>query len=182
VTIQNEIPFDPHWSVDSAPAKPLPVASRQGNGSIPVVIAEDDSVTRALLSAIATRAGFRTVVTQDGHEAMAALRAETGPCVALIDWTMPGMDGMEVCQRIRSGGKCVYVIMLTARQRKEDAVKSLDGGADDYLTKPFDREELLARIRVGLRILKTQSRLGQRLEELERAADDAEPIRLPNPL
>jgi DNA-binding response OmpR family regulator len=75
---------------------------------------------------------------------------------------MPVMDGAEVCRRIRESGKMVHIIMLTARDRKEDAVEALDAGADDYLVKPFDRGELLARVRAGMRTLEVLAMLGER--------------------
>jgi len=164
----SSIQFRPDWDLAALPAPTQ--FPRVEDGLIPVVVGEDDAVTRALLSAVVTRGGFRVILAKDGHETMVALRKESGACVVIVDWTMPGMDGAEVCRRIRSGGKSVYVIMLTARYQKEDAVKGLESGADDYLTKPFDQDELLARIRVGMRILKTESKLLERLDELQRSA------------
>ena len=163
----SSIEFRPDWQLTALPAPTQ--FPRVEDGLIPVVVGEDDGVTRALLSAVITRGGFRVILAENGHETMAVLRKESGACVVVVDWTMPGMDGAEVCQRIRTGGKSVYVIMLTARYQKEDAVKGLDSGADDYLTKPFDHDELLARIRVGMRILKTESKLLERLDELQRS-------------
>ena len=105
---------------------------------------------------------------------MTALRLQQKACVAIIDWMMPQMDGAEVCRRIRASGKLVHVIMLTARDRKEDAVEALDAGADDYLVKPFDRGELLARVRAGMRTLEVQAVLTERADALDR-------FRMPTP-
>lgn len=169
---RNVIQFDPEWPLLSdADAKSLtPVKSRTNDAPFPVVIGEDDPVSRRLIAAIVEKAGYHAIVTDDGAEIMAALRAHAGPCVAVIDWMMPGMDGPEVCRRIREADKQVYIIMVTARAAIDDAVKGLEGGADDYLVKPFDRRELLARIGSGMRILTAQLTLTERVRELELAA------------
>ena len=105
---------------------------------------------------------------------MTALRLQQKACVAIVDWMMPQMDGAEVCRRIRASGKLVHVIMLTSRNQKEDTVAALDAGADDYLVKPFDSGELLARVRAGMRTLEMQTALGERAEAWDR-------LRLPDP-
>jgi DNA-binding response OmpR family regulator len=93
------------------------------------------------------------------------------PSLAVLDWMMPGMDGAEVCRRARSLGadRLLYIILLTAKGRKEDIVQGLTAGADDYVIKPFDRSELKARINVGERILRLQAELAARVKELELA-------------
>jgi DNA-binding response OmpR family regulator len=116
-------------------------------------------------------------VTQDGHEAMAAIRAEEGPVVAILDWMMPGMNGLEVCRRVRQMEKVAHIILLTARASKESLVQGLESGADDYLVKPFDKNELLARIHVGLRILNLQNVLEARVAELENALLEIKDLR-----
>ena len=83
--------------------------------SVPIIVADDDPVSRALISTLTKKWGFRTIVTRDGHEAMAAIRAEQGAAVAILDWLMPGMDGLQVCQRVRATAKMVYIILLTVR-------------------------------------------------------------------
>jgi len=110
------------------------------------------------------------------------VRAERGPALALLDWMMPGMDGLEVCRRVRESKKMVYVIMLTSRGAKENIVEGLHAGADDYLIKPFDKNELLARIQVGLRILELHAALAARVKELEKAAGEIEDLKLRFPL
>lgn len=164
------IPFSPPWqSTDPLPpkAEPLPAIAR--SAGIPVLIAEDDPVSRELVASLVQKWGFRSIVTEDGREAIAALRAEEGPAIALLDWMMPGMDGLEVCRRVREGGKTIYIILLTARGAKESIVEGLRAGADDYLVKPYDKEELFARVQVGLRILDLHHALAKRIAELESA-------------
>jgi phosphoserine phosphatase RsbU/P len=92
------------------------------------------------------------------------------------------MDGLQVCQRIRESGKMVYVIMLTSRGTKENIVEGLHAGADDYLIKPFDKNELLARVQVGFRILELHGALAARVKELEDAATEIGELKLRIPL
>ncbi|MFN2475378.1 MAG: response regulator transcription factor [Chthoniobacterales bacterium] len=149
----NLIEFKPEWQGETAAPERAEAAPARVSPHIAVIIAEDDAVSRALLTAVLLKAGYDPIVTSNGSDAMTALRLQQKPCVAIVDWMMPEMDGAEVCRRVRAGGKQVHVIMLTARDRKEDAVEALDSGADDYLVKPFDRGELLARVRAGIRTL-----------------------------
>jgi len=168
-----QIPFSPPWQVtDPLPvrAEPLPNVTR--SAGIPVVIAEDDPVSRELVCSLVKKWGFPSIITQDGREAMAALRAEEGAAIALLDWMMPGMDGLEVCKRVRESGKPIYVILVTARGAKENIVEGLRAGADDYLVKPYDKEELFARVQVGLRILDLHNNLAKRIAELEAAQQE----------
>jgi sigma-B regulation protein RsbU (phosphoserine phosphatase) len=136
-----------------------------------VLIAEDDAVSRRLLEAMLVKRGYEVVVTRDGAEALEVLQGPDAPSLAILDWMMPGMDGPAVCSALRrsDGGRLRYVILLTAKGGKEDVVAGLEAGADDYLVKPFDGGELLARIRVGERILRLQAELAARVVELERA-------------
>ena len=169
------IEFTPPW--DSAATATAPAGQASFSKTVPIVIAEDDPVSRELISTIVNKWGFRAIVTPDGHEAMAAIRAEHGPVVAILDWMMPGMDGLEVCRRIREIGKPAHVILLTARAAKESLVEGLENGADDYLVKPFDKDELLARIHVGLRILTLENTLANRVKELEKASLEVTELR-----
>jgi DNA-binding response OmpR family regulator len=89
--------------------------------------------------------------------------------LAILDWMMPGMDGLEVCRRVREVDRAVYIILLTALDSKENVVEGLRAGADDYLIKPFDKNELHARILVGLRVMALQTALAARVKELEGA-------------
>jgi DNA-binding response OmpR family regulator len=135
---------------------------------VPIIIAEDDPVSQALLVGLLRNAGYDPIITSNGSDAMTTLRLQQKPCIAIVDWMMPVMDGAEVCRRIRASGKMVHIIMLTARDRKEDTIEALDAGADDYLVKPFDRGELLARVRAGMRTVEALAVLAERADALER--------------
>jgi two-component system, NtrC family, sensor kinase len=131
-----------------------------------VLIAEDDSVSRRLLRGHLERWGHQVTEARDGAEAWETfLRGESivpgGFRIVVIDWMMPLMDGLELVQRIRSRHvpRYTYLLMLTAKNQKDDVVTGMDAGADDYLTKPFDKEELRARLQAGQRILDLQSAL-----------------------
>lgn len=132
--------------------------------------------------AMLAKDGFPTIVTDDGNEAMTAVQAWEKPCVAVVDWMMPGMDGPEVCRRLRESGKDVYIIMLTARGQRDDVLQGFDAGADGYMVKPFDREELLARVRTGIRQLNAHAALLARVHELEGGAADDKLLKFQMPL
>ena len=120
-----------------------------------ILIADDDRLSTMMLSRILERQGFETVVAHDGAAAWDQIAGTAPPALAIVDWMMPGMDGLELCRRLREAPlpTPVYVILLTSRTSRQDLVAGLDAGADDYLTKPFDPDELQARIRVGQRTL-----------------------------
>ncbi len=126
-----------------------------------VLIAEDDAVSRRLLESLLMKWGYEVVVAKDGMEAWQWLQGPDAPRLALLDWMMPGMDGVEVCRqaRKRTAQPYTYMLLLTARDDKLDVVDGLGSGADDYLTKPFYPQELEARLRVGKRILELEDRL-----------------------
>ncbi len=136
-----------------------------------VLIAEDSITSRTVLEIMLKKLQFEVVSTRNGDEAWAALQAEGVPKLAILDWMMPGMDGVEICRKVRSQEMSdrKYIILLTALDQKNDIVMGLDAGADDYMTKPFDIEELHARIRVGQRILQLQENLADRVENLKDA-------------
>lgn len=136
-----------------------------------ILIAEDDAVSRRVLEATLAKWGYEVVVTTDGLQALEALTHPDAPSLAVLDWMMPGLDGSEVCRRVRQtgGDRLLYLILLTAKGRKEDIVEGLTAGADDYVVKPFDRAELKARLNVGERILRLQAELATRVKELELA-------------
>lgn len=113
---------------------------------------------------------------------MTALRRDDAPSLAILDWMMPGMDGLEICRRIREVDRALYVILLTARGSKENIVEGLGAGADDYLIKPFDKDELYARILVGLRVMALQTALADRLKELEAASAEISELKLQLPI
>ena len=126
-----------------------------------ILIAEDDPVSRRVLQAHLSKWGYEVVVTTDGAEAWSALQGSDPPSLAILDWMMPSMDGTEVIRKLRERTDIsyVYVVLLTAKSQKEDIVAGLEAGADDYLVKPFDAQELRARIRTGKRIMDLQREL-----------------------
>jgi phosphoserine phosphatase RsbU/P len=120
-----------------------------------ILIADDDGVSRLVLGRTLEKWGFEVVVAHDGLAAWDRIAGDEPPALAIIDWLMPGLDGVELCRRIRATPlpSPIYVILLTGRTNREDLVTGLEAGADDYLTKPFDPNELRARIHVGQRTL-----------------------------
>jgi CheY-like chemotaxis protein len=144
-----------------------------------ILIAEDDRVSRCVLQTTLERHGHQVVAAADGREAWDLLQHPDAPRLAVLDWMMPDLDGTEICRRLRAGGAAAppYLILLTARARKEDIVAGLESGADDYITKPFDRQELLSRIRVGERVLGLQATLAARVHELEGALAQVKQLR-----
>src|SRR5262245_26358550 len=119
-----------------------------------VLIADDDAVSRRVLEGTLTRLGYSVIVCANGTEAIDALLAADGPRLAILDWMMPGADGLEVCRRVRaSAGPYVYIIILTARDRREDVLEAYDAEADEFLAKPLEVLELRARLRSGERVL-----------------------------
>ena len=136
-----------------------------------ILIAEDDMVSRRLLEATLIKWGYGVVVTCDGAEAWEALQSADAPPLAIVDWMMPGMDGIELCRKVRQVMTPTppYLILLTAKGRRQDIITGLRSGANDYVTKPFDREELQARVQVGMRIVELQHSLADRVKALEEA-------------
>ena len=147
-----------------------------------VVIAEDDPVSREILTSMLRKWGYEVIVAADGREAMEALRAQKEPVLAILDWMMPGMEGPEICRRVREISKSVYILLVTARAGKEQVVEGLKAGADDYLAKPFDKDELRARLNVGARILDLQTSLNARIQELEATMAENRALKLQLPL
>ena len=134
-----------------------------------ILIAEDDSTTRLVLERTLAQWGHEVVSTKDGLQARAALEQDDAPQLAILDWMMPGMDGAEVCRWARSEGglQQLYIIMLTMRDTRDDIVEGLKAGANDFVIKPPDLSELQARIDVGIRVVELQSKLADRVRELE---------------
>jgi diguanylate cyclase (GGDEF)-like protein len=133
-----------------------------------ILIADDDSVSRRLLQSFLQKWGYEVIAAADGIDALRILEKDSAPTLAILDWMMPGKDGLQVCASVRErpGRAYVYILLLTARTRKDDLLQGLESGADDYLTKPFHAAELRARLQVGLRILELQTGLIQAREEL----------------
>jgi two-component system cell cycle response regulator len=141
-----------------------------------VLVADDDPVTREVLSTLLPKWDFQATAVSDGNEALRLLIQEQGPRLAILDWMMPGLDGLEVIRRVRVSRSqpYTYMLVLTAKDRREDILHGLNAGADDYLVKPFDAEELKARLLIGKRILSLQQRLVSALEIAEfRGTHDA---------
>jgi diguanylate cyclase (GGDEF)-like protein len=139
-----------------------------------ILIAEDDLVSSRVLTATLRKWGHEVVTTVNGLEAWAALQLPDAPQLAILDWMMPGIEGPEICRRVRGKSETahIYLILLTALQNKEQMVEGLEAGADDYVSKPFNRHELQARLKVGERIVGLQGSLAQRVKELEAAIVD----------
>jgi phosphoserine phosphatase RsbU/P len=136
-----------------------------------VLVAEDDLVSRRMLEALLTHWGFQPVLATNGQQALDLLTQPGGPLLAILDWMMPVLDGIEVCRTIRAtkGRDYAYLIVLTARGERADLLAGLAAGADDYLTKPFDADELRSRLRIGERVLTLQAGLAAKVRELEGA-------------
>jgi len=136
-----------------------------------VLIADDEATTRHLIQATLGNWGFEVLVAEDGTEALRILNELNPPEIALLDWVMPGVDGLEVCRRMRAArlNAPTYLILITARGGLENVVQGLEAGADDYVTKPFDPRELRARLHAGARVVQLQKALLERNQALEDA-------------
>jgi len=128
-----------------------------------VLIAEDDLTSMTILKALLKKWGYETVTAEDGLSALELLNSPEGPKLAILDWNMPEMDGIEVCSHLRDQTRAnpPYLILLTGNTGTEHIVSGLEAGASDYICKPYKKEELLARIRVGQRMLQLQSELNE---------------------
>ena len=133
-----------------------------------VLIAEDDEITQLILENLLKREGYKTFCAKNGKEAWEIFQKEKIN-MAIIDWLMPEIDGLELCKKIREAkiSRYVYILFLTVREKREDAIKAFDAGADDYVTKPFDPHELLSRIKTGARIVEVDKQLREIQKRLE---------------
>jgi two-component system, cell cycle response regulator len=141
-----------------------------------ILIADDEALSRRLLEKTLERAGYEVVAVENGRAAVRQLCQTDGPRLALLDWVMPELDGPGVCRevRLRQEDSYVYMVLLTSKESKEDIVAGLESGADDYLTKPFNVDELKARLRTGERILHLEGRLVEAREMMRfKATHDA---------
>lgn len=134
-----------------------------------ILIADDDSASRAMLEALVGKFGHTAVLARDGNETLEILKETSAPRIVILDWLMPGPDGEEICRFVRSMKTETppYIIMLTIKGEKDDIVRGLDAGANDYLPKPYDPAELRARINVGIRMLDLEADLANRIVSLE---------------
>ena len=141
-----------------------------------ILVADDDPVSCRLLDRLLRKWGYEVIAVRSGTEAWEVLQADHAPRLALLDWMMPGLDGLEICRRVRlrASQPYVYIMLLTANDKVGNLVEGLESGADDYLTKPFHPQELRARLRVGLRMLELESNLVAAQESLRfKASHDA---------
>ncbi|MGO9257565.1 MAG: response regulator [Bryobacteraceae bacterium] len=145
-----------------------------------ILVADDNPVFRSVLQAMLTHWGHDVEVACDGAEAWRILQAEGGPHLAILDWMMPCMDGIQVCRRIRAAppGHSVYVVILTAKTEREDLIAAMEAGADDFISKPLKSQELRFRLRAACRILERDEppALRQRLGSTSLALTNAEPV------
>ena len=137
------------------------------------LVADDDPITATILSTTLARGGMEVIVAHDGDVAWQQLNSVQPPALAILDWMMPNLDGLELCRRIRGTQRLasMYVILVTGRDSREDLVMGLGAGADDYMTKPIDLAELKARIGVGIRVAKLQQSLTRSVSELKATYD-----------
>ena len=137
-----------------------------------ILIADDSVVSRHLLEATLRKWGYDVMVACDGAEALELLQREDAPGLIILDWMMPGMTGVEVCRRIRQRDSepYTYILLLTSKNEKQDLIEGMDAGADDYITKPFDQNELQVRLRAGIRLVDLQSQLLKAREDLREQA------------
>ncbi len=143
-----------------------------------ILIAEDDYITRLMVQVSLEKWGYRVSCAGDGDEAWEILQKPDAPQIAILDWEMPGPDGVEICRRVKELAKetPIYVILLTARDTRNDILHGFDMGADDYMTKPFDDNELRARVRVAERLVHIQIALAESVDELRNVLDQMETL------
>jgi diguanylate cyclase (GGDEF)-like protein len=144
--------------------------------SVKILIADDSIVSRHLLEATLRKWGYDVMVACDGAEALTLLERDDAPSLIILDWMMPGMTGVEVCRRIRERDSepYTYILLLTSKSQKEDLIEGMEAGADDYITKPFDQNELQVRLRAGTRLVDLQAQLLKAREDLrEQATHDS---------
>jgi len=144
-----------------------------------VLVADDDYATAEIIRRSLYRWGLDVLVAHDGTATWDLVQRDPQIALIVLDWSMPGLDGLDVCRRIRADPRRehLHILMLTAREAPADIVNGLDAGADDYLSKPFDPEVFRARIHVGLRILRLKERLAERVSELEAALAKVKQLR-----
>jgi len=150
----------------------------RGQIIVHALIADDDRIAREILARNLRQWGFEVVSVADGGKAWSYLETASKPTLAIVDWMMPELDGPSICSRMRAERPTanVYLMLLTSLESRSDIVAGLNAGADDYIVKPFDPEELRARVNVGVRILTLQERLSQRVAELQQALNNVKTL------
>lgn len=138
-----------------------------------ILLAEDDRTQLVILQRTLQQWGYDVQAFSDGERAWGFIDEGGAPALMILDWMMPGVDGLEICRRVRrrTVGRPCYIIMLTGRRDTDDIVQGLQAGADDYILKPFHKEEFRARVRNGERLISLQETLTARVEELEAALE-----------
>lgn len=144
-----------------------------------ILIAEDDVTSRMVLAGVLNKEGHEVTATVNGAEAWQALQRPDAPALAVLDWMMPEMNGLEVVRQVRAlpTNRPPHLIMLTTKRDKDDIIAGLEAGANDYLAKPFHVGELRARIEVGRRMVELQAALADKIEELRQAFDQIKTLR-----
>ncbi len=144
-----------------------------------ILIAEDHFVSRHLLERNLANWGFQVNSAEDGEAALRVLEAPDAPSIAIIDWMMPKVDGLEVCRRVRAmkDRPYLYLLLLTAKSQKEEVAAGLEAGADDYVIKPFDPDELRARLKVGQRVVQLERTLARKITDLEKAITEVRKLK-----
>jgi len=144
-----------------------------------ILIAEDDLTSQLMIKSIVVTAGYEPIVTGDGQNAYEILVKPDAPKLAVLDWMMPGMDGVELCRKVRElkSNDPAYLILLTSRDNKKDIIHGLKSGANDYIIKPYDVDELQVRIGVGRRVVDLQASLAGRITELQAALAQIKTLR-----
>jgi diguanylate cyclase (GGDEF)-like protein len=147
--------------VDTQGLMNAPIINEPAENGMKVLVADYDPTSRLLLESSLKTAGYTVIGTANGVEALQLLQRHDGPRLAVLEWMMSGMDGLEVCRAIRTtcGERYIYLIVLTSKSGQQDIVKGFEAGADDYVIKPCDLTELKARVRTGKRILELQEQL-----------------------
>ena len=169
ITFTPPLAFPDHWKVfhgpDGKSLHPLPLPTH-ASARVRILVADDSPTCRKVLTRALTHAGFDVIAVANGAEAINELRKPDHPSIAILDWEMPEMDGIEICRRMRDAAKVVYLIIASSHDSVNDIIEGLNAGADDYLTKPIVTDELLAHIKVGLRVVGLQRALTKKIEEL----------------
>ena len=133
-----------------------------------ILVADDDPISIRKLEVLLVKYGYDVVLAKNGIEAWEHLQSDNTLNLAIIDWMMPGMDGIDICKKVRrrKDNDYTYIILLTSKDTREDTIKGMCAGADDYITKPFDPQELKVRLRAGTRIIELQNNLIETREAL----------------